>query len=214
MESGSLSNHLVIFFRTFFKVTDAFLNLPDWMICWHIFNRYLVFFENNDSECTQYSSLDDNTNSRNFFIDSTSNCNMSFSWQMDGDSILVIMYDTQACMSGTVILFMNKSLLMRPYNKCLSSSGILGESVFYLYLWLSPRCGKQSGIDIPLMMDNHFFVNFQLIGNNVLVFLSGYLFLSLFLYNRCLGDFKPLLILGSVVIPYSGLHALLNFLIF
>ena len=62
------------------------------------------------------------------------------------------------------------------------------------------------------MMCNRFFVNFQLIENNVLAFLSGYLFLSLLLYDRCSGDFKPLLILESAVIPYSGLHTLLNFL--
>ena len=97
------------------------------------------------------------------------------------------------------------------YNHRLSLSGMLSESVFSLNLWLSPWCGKQSGIDI-LMMRNCFFVNFQLIGDNVLVFLSGYLFMSSFLYNRCFGDFKSLLILGSKVIPYSGLHTLLNFL--
>ena len=80
-------------------------------------------------------------------------------------------------------------------------------------MWLDPQCGKQSGgIDILLMLCDRFLVNFQLIWNNVLVFLSEYLFLSLLLYNRCLGDFKPLLILGSVVIPHSGLHTFLNFL--
>ena len=137
-----------------------------------------------------------------------------FLWTMDDNSILVIIYDTQACTFGTIILLMKKSLLMRPYNNCLSSSGMLGESVFCSNLWLNPWCGKQSEIDIPLMMHDRFFVNFPLIGNNVLVFLSGYFFQSSFLYNRCLSDFKPLLILGSVVIPYSGLHTLLNLLIF
>ena len=148
-----------------------------------------------------------------FFTDNTSTCNWPFSWQRVGDSILVIMYDNQACTSGTVISRMNKSLSMRPYNNRLSLSVMLGESSFRSNLWLNPQCGKQPGIDILLMMCNRFFVIFQLIiGSNVLVFLSGYLFLSSLLYNRCLGDFKPLLILGSVVIPYSGLHTLLHFL--
>ena len=61
-------------------------------------------------------------------------------------------------------------------------------------------------------MRDRFFVKFQLIGNNVLLFLSEYLFLSLLVYNRCLGNFKPLLIFGSAVIPYSDLPTLLNFL--
>ena len=90
---------------------------------------------------------------------------------------------------------------------------MLGESVFSLNLWLNPHCGKQLGIDILLMMCNCFFMIFQLIiGSNILVFLSGYLFLSLLLYNRCLGDFKPLLLLESAVILHSGLHTLMNFL--
>ena len=63
------------------------------------------------------------------------------------------------------------------------------------------------------MMCNRFIMIFQLIiGSNVLVFLSGYLFLPSRLYNRCLGDFKPWSLLGSAVIPYSGLHTLLHFL--
>ena len=48
--------------------------------------------------------------------------------------------------------------------------------------------------------------------SNTLNILCGYLFLSLFLYNRCLDDFKPLLILQSAVVSYVGLHTLLNFL--
>ena len=107
---------------------------------------------------------------------------------------------------------MNKSLLMRSYSNRLSLFSMLGESVFSSILWLSPWCGKWSGIDISLMMRNRFFVNFQLIGNNVIVFLCGYLFLSSFLYNRCLDDFKPLLTLRSAFVPYVGLHRLLNFL--
>ena len=212
MKCGSLSNHLVTIFRTLFRVIYAFLNLRDWMICWHIFNRYLVCFKNNDTKCTQCSSIDDNTDRCNFFIDSTSTCKWPFLWQMDGDSILVIIYDTQACTFGTVILFMNNSLPMRSYSNRLSLSSMLDESVFSSIMWLSPWCGKRSGIDISLMMRNRFFVNFQFIGNNVLAFLSGCFFLSLLLYIRYLGDLKPLLILGSAVIPYSGLHTLLNFL--
>ena len=50
------------------------------------------------------------------------------------------------------------------------------------------------------------------IGMDVLVSMSGYLFLSWLLYNRCRVDFKPLLLLGSADIPYSGLLKLLNFL--
>ena len=158
------------------------------------------------------SSLDDNKSSCNFLIDITSNCNRSFSWQMDGDSILVIMYDTQACTFGTVILFMNKSLSMRSYSNCLSLSSMPGESDFSSILWLIPWCGKRSGICISLMICNRFFVNFQFVGNNVLLFLCGYLFLSSLLYNRCLDAFKLLLILRSIVVPSIGLHILLNFL--
>ena len=63
------------------------------------------------------------------------------------------------------------------------------------------------------MMCDCFFVIFKpTIGIYVLVFLGGYLFLSLLLYNRCRGGFKPLLLLESVIIPYSGLLTLLNFL--
>ena len=63
------------------------------------------------------------------------------------------------------------------------------------------------------MMCNPFFVIFQpTVGMDVLAFLRGYLFLSLLLYNRCCGDFKPLLLLGSTGIPRIGLHSLLNFL--
>ena len=46
------------------------------------------------------------------------------------DSILVIMYDTQACIFGTVILLMDKSLLVKSYSNCLSLSSMLGESIF------------------------------------------------------------------------------------
>ena len=153
-----------------------FLDLPDWMICWYIFNRYLLCFESNDFKCTRYFSLDDNMNSCIFFTDIIPNYNRMFSWQMDGNSILVIMYDTQACTSGTVILLMNNSPPMRSYSNRLSLSSMLGESFFNSILWLSPWCGEQSGIDISLMMRNRFFMNFQHIGNNVLVFISGYIF--------------------------------------
>ena len=122
------------------------------------------------------------------------------------------MYDTQACTFGTVVLLMDKSLSMRSYRNRLSLFSMLGRSVFSLILRLSQWCGKQSGIDISLMMHNRFFVNFQLIGKNVLVFLCGYLFLSLILYNRCRDDFKPMLILQSTFVPCVGLHTLLNFL--
>ena len=74
------------------------------MICWHIFNKYLVCFENNDSKCTQFSSIDDNKNSLNIFTDSTSICKWYFLWQRDGDSILVITYDIQACTFGIKIV--------------------------------------------------------------------------------------------------------------
>ena len=183
------------------------------MIYWHIFNKYLVCFKNNDSKCAQCSSVDGNTNSSIFFTDNTSTCKWPFLWQMIGDSILVIMYDTQACISGTVISHMNKSLSMRLYNNRLSLSGMLGELVFSSNLWLNPQCGEQSGIDILLIMCNRLFLIFQpTIGIGVVVFLSGHLFLSLILYNRCRGDFKPLLLLGSANTPYSGLFTLLNFL--
>ena len=90
---------------------------------------------------------------------------------------------------------------------------MLGESVFSSNLWLNPKSGKCLGIDISLIMFDCFFVIFQqTIGMDILVPMSGYLFLPLLLYSRCLGDFKPLLLLGSVVILYSGLHTLLNFL--
>ena len=90
---------------------------------------------------------------------------------------------------------------------------MLGESVFSTNLWLNSQCGEQPGIDISLMMCNRFIVIFQpTIGMDVLVFLSRYLFLSFLLYNRCRGDSKPLLLLGSVGIPYSGLLTLLIFL--
>ena len=212
MKFGSLQIHSVVFFRTCLRVIDVFLYLPDWMICWYIFNRHLVCIKSNNFKCTRCSSLDDNTNSHNFFTDITSDGNRLFSWQMDGDSILVIMYDTQACTFGMVILFLNKSLLMRLYSNRLSLSSMLGESFFSLILWLSPWCGKRSGIDMSLMMRDCFFVNFQHIGNNVLVLPCGYIFLSLLLHNRCLDDFKPMLILWFAVVPYVGLHTLLNFL--
>ena len=61
------------------------------------------------------------------------------------------------------------------------------------------------------MKRNCFFLNFQLIGNNVQVFLCGCLFLSLLLYNRCLVDFKLLSTLRFTVVQYVGLHTLLNF---
>ena len=134
---------------------------------------------------------------------------------MTGDSILVIMYDTQVCMSGAVISCMNKCILIRLNNNRVSLSDKLGESVFSSNLWLNPQCGKQPGIDISLMMCDCFLVIFQpTIGMDVLVFMSGYLFLSLLLHNRCRGGFKPLLLFCSTVIPYSGLLTLLNFLIF
>ena len=69
-------------------------------------------------------------NNCNFFVDSTSDCNRSFAWQMDGDSIFVIMYDVQPYTFGTVILLMNNSLLIRLYSKRLSLSSMLDEPVF------------------------------------------------------------------------------------
>ena len=119
--------------------------------------------------------IDDNTNSYNFLTDSTSDCKWSFSWQRVGVSILVIMYDTQACTSGIVISGMNKSFSMKLYNNSLSLSDMLGKSVFSSNLWLNPQYGKQLGIDISLMMCDCFFVIFQpTIVMDVLVFLSGY----------------------------------------
>ena len=142
MKCGSQSNNLCKFFRTLFSVIYAFLNHQDWLICWHIFNKYLIPFENNGSKCTQCTSVDDNKNSRNFFTDRTSTCKWPFLWQRVGDSILVIMYDTQACTSGTIISRMNKCLTMRLYNNRLSLFDMLGESVFSSNLWLNPQCGK------------------------------------------------------------------------
>ena len=91
---------------------------------------------------------------------------------------------------------------------------MLDESVFSSIMCLSPWCGKRSGINISLINHNHFFVNFQIIGNNILVFLYGYVFLSSLLYIRYLNDFTILLTLQSTVVPYVGLHTLLNFLFF
>ena len=63
------------------------------------------------------------------------------------------------------------------------------------------------------MMCNCFFVIFQpTIGMGVLVFMSRYLSLSLLLYSRYFIGFKPLSLLGSAVIPNSGLDTLLKFL--
>ena len=63
------------------------------------------------------------------------------------------------------------------------------------------------------MMCDHFFVIFQqTIGMDVLVSMSRSLFLFLLLYNRCRDGFKPLLLLWSADIQYSGLITLLNFL--
>ena len=63
------------------------------------------------------------------------------------------------------------------------------------------------------MMCDVFFVIYQeIIGIDVLVSMGRYLYLSLLLYKRYRGDFKPLLLLGSIDIPYSGLLILLNFL--
>ena len=209
----SLLNHTVMFFRTLFSVIDISLNLRDWMICWDIFNKYLVCFENNDSKCAYWSSVDNNTDNRIFFTNNTSTYKCPFLWQRVGDSILVIMYDTQACTSGAVISRMNKSLSIRLYSNHLSLSDMLGESVFSSKLWLNPQCGKQPGIDISLMMCNCFFMIFQpTIGIDVLVFMSEYLFLSLLLHNRCRGGFKPLLLFESAVVPYGGLLILLIFL--
>ena len=129
MKLGSLLDYLVTFFRTLFRAIDVFLNLPDWLICSYIFSRYLVCFKSNDSKCAWCSSLDGNTNSRNFFIDITSSSNRLYSWRMDGDFILVIKYDIQACTFGTVILFMDKNFLIRSYSNCLSLSSMLDESV-------------------------------------------------------------------------------------
>ena len=183
------------------------------MIYQVIFNKYLVCFWNNDSKCVHRFSVDDNTNNRIFFTTNTSTCKCSFLWQMVGDSILVIMYDTKACTSGAVISRMNKILSIRLSNNHLSLSDMLGESAFNLNLWLNPKCGKQPGIDISLMMCDCFFVIFQqTIGMDVLVSMSGYLFLSSLLYNRCCCGFKSLLLLGSTDISYSGSLILLNFL--
>ena len=110
MKCWSLSSHLVTYFMTLSSVIDAVLNLWDWTICWHIFNKYLVYFENNDSKCTQCSTVDDNTNSCNFFTDSISTCKWSFLWQRDNDSILVIMHDIQACTSGTIIVIFRPTI--------------------------------------------------------------------------------------------------------
>ena len=83
----------------------------------------------------------------------------------------------------------------------------LEESVFSSIIWLCSWCGKRSGI-----MRNCFLVNFQIIGNNVLVFLCGYLFLSSLLYTRCLNDFSIYWTLWFAIVPYFDLHTLLNFL--
>ena len=93
---------------------------------------------------------------------------------MVGNSILVIMYDTQACMSGLVMLLVNKSLLMRRYSNRISLSDILGESAFSLNLRLNQECGERPRIDISLMICDCFFVSFQAtIGTDAPVFMSG-----------------------------------------
>ena len=62
MKCRSQLNPLLIFFRILFSVIDAFLNLWDWIICWHIFNKFSICFENNNFKCTQCCSVDGNTN--------------------------------------------------------------------------------------------------------------------------------------------------------
>ena len=84
----------------------------------------------------------------------------------------------------------------------------LEASVFGSIMWLYSWCGKQSGI-----MHNCFLVNFQIIGNNVLLFLYGHLFLSSLLYTRCLNDFTIYWTLWLAIVPYVDLHTLLNFLL-
>ena len=126
----SLSKHLVTFLRSLFSVIDTFLNLCDWMICWVIFNKYLVCFKNNGSKYTHWFSVDDNTNNHIFFTNNTSTFKCPFSWQMVGNSILVIMYDTQSCTFGAVISRMIKSLSIRLYNNRLSLYDMFSESVF------------------------------------------------------------------------------------
>ena len=58
------------------------------------------------------------------------NVDVLFMKKIVGNSVLVIMYDTQACTSGLVISLMNKSLLMRLYNNRIPLSNMLGDSVF------------------------------------------------------------------------------------
>ena len=84
-------------------------------------------------------------------------------------------------MSCAVIMFVNTSLSTRSDINRLSLSSMLCES-FIISIRLL--------INISLIIRDCFFVNFQHIGNNVLVFLCGYIFLSLLLYNRYLDDFK------------------------
>ena len=215
MICGSLSNHLATFLRTLFSAIDTFLDFRDWKICWVIFNKYLVCFENNDSKCVNWSFVDDNMNNRIFFTNKTSTSKCLFLWQMIGDSVLVIIYDTHACTSGAVISRMNKSVSIRLYSNRLSLSNMFGELAFSLNLWLNVKCGNQPGIDVSLMMCGRFFVIFQqTVGTDVLVSINGNLFLSLLLYNRCRGRFKPLLLLWPADIPHSGLITLLNILFY
>ena len=90
---------------------------------------------------------------------------------------------------------------------------MLGESLFSSNLWLNLECGNRQGIDVSLIMCDWFFVIFQqTIGMDVLVSMRGYLFWSSLLYNRYRGGFKPLLLLWTADIPYSGLITLLNLL--
>ena len=183
------------------------------MICWVIFSKYLVCLEINYFKCAHLSSVDDNTNNCIFFMNNTSTFKCPFLWQIVGNSILVIIYDTQSWTSGVVISRMNKSLSIRLYNNHLSLSDMFGKSVFSSSLWLNSECGNRPGIGISLIMCHCFFVIFQQTFRiAVLVSMRGYSFLYLLLYNRCCGGFKPLLLLWSTYITYSGFLVLLNFL--
>ena len=117
--------------------------------------------ESSDSKCKHLFSMDDNINNCIFFTNSTSTFNCSSLWYFVDDSILAIMYETQALMSGLVTLHDSKSLSMRRYNNPISFSDILGESASNLNLWSKPECGIWPGIDISLMMCERFFVSFH-----------------------------------------------------
>ena len=101
--------------------------------------------------------MDDNMNNHIFFTNSIFTFNCSSLWYFADDSIISIMYEIQALISGWVTLHDSKSPSMRQYNNPISFFDIIGELVSNLNLQLKPECDVLSGIDISLVMCEWFF---------------------------------------------------------